>query len=235
MVQYRAFRNTDPPQLAEVWRSQTAQRGLMQPMSMAVLERFVFSKPTFDRQGLIVAVEGDKVVGFVHAGFGPAPDQSTLSTEFGVTCALMHRAETDPAVAAELLARGEQYLRSSGCKTLCAGGSYPLSPFYYGLYGGSELSGVLDSDASAQTIFCEHGYKEAKRSLVLDRDLATFRPVVDRQQMQIRRHTTFETVVDPPTTTWWEACIFEPFDRTQFLLRPREGGAAAAAVNFWTM
>jgi GNAT superfamily N-acetyltransferase len=235
LVQYRAFRNTDPPQLAEVWRSQTAQRGLMQPMSMAVLERFVFSKPIFDRQGLIVAVEGDKAVGFVHAGFGPTPDQSTLSTELGVICALMLRAETDPAVAAELLVRSEQYLRSHGCKVLFGGGSYPLSPFYYGLYGGSELSGMLDSDACAQVLFREHGYREARRSQVLQRDLAMFRPVVDRQQMQIRRHTTFETVVDPPTTTWWEACIFEPFDRTQFLLRPREAGTLAATVNFWNM
>jgi ribosomal protein S18 acetylase RimI-like enzyme len=235
LVQFRPFRNTDPPQLAEVWRSQTAQRGLMQPMSVVVLERFVFSKPIFDRHGLIVAVEGDKVVGFVHAGFGPTPDQSTLSTELGVTCALMLRAETDPAVAAELFARSEQYLRSRGCKVLFGGGNYPLSPFYYGLYGGSEFSGVLDSDARLQSAFREHGYQEARRSQVLQRDLAMFRPVVDRQQMQIRRHTTFETTADPPTTTWWEACIFEPFDRTQFLLRPRDGGAPVATVNFWTM
>jgi GNAT superfamily N-acetyltransferase len=234
-VEYRPFRNTDPPQLAEVWRSQAGQRGLMQPMSMAVLERFVFSKPIFDRHGLIVAAEGDKIVGFVHAGFGPTTDQSTLSTACGVTSVLMLRPETEPAVAAELLGRSQQYLRDRGSKQFFGGGSYPLSPFYYGLYGGSELSGVLDSDERTQAILCGHGYLEVKRSVVMQRDLARFRPVVDRQQMQIRRHTTFEVVIDPPTATWWEACIFEPFDRTHFLLRPREGGAPGATVNFWNM
>jgi GNAT superfamily N-acetyltransferase len=185
--------------------------------------------------GLIVAVEEDKLLGFVHAGFGPTPDHSSLSTETGVTCVLMLRPEVDAGVAAELLARSQQYLVSHGSKTLVGGGHYPLSPFYYGLYGGSEFSGVLDSDAHTQAILQGHCYQCERRSLVLQRDLARFRPVVDRQQMQIRRHTTFEAVVDPPTTSWWEAVIFEPFERIQFLLRPREGGEPAAVVNVWSM
>ncbi|NJN63382.1 MAG: hypothetical protein HC795_19355, partial [Coleofasciculaceae cyanobacterium RL_1_1] len=40
------------------------------------------------------------------------------------------------------------------------------------------------------------GYQSGKRSLVLHRDLAGFRPVVDRQQMQIRRTTRLESMVD---------------------------------------
>ena len=63
-----------------------------------------------------------------------------------------------------------------------------------------------------QSIFREQGYKPVKTSLVLHRELASFRPLVDRQQLQIRRHTTVEAAVDPPTTTWSEACIFESFD-----------------------
>ena len=249
MIQFRPFRNTDPPQLAAVWRSQTTQRGLMQPMSVAVLERFVFSKPTFDPRGLIVAVDADKMLGFAHAGFGPAEDQSTLSTHSGVTCLVMLRPDAEGSIAAELLARSEEFLRTfanganppastaaaSPARILYGGGSYPLSPFYFGLYGGGEFSGVLDSDARMQAIFCDHGYRAAKRSLVLQRELAGFRPLIDRQQMQIRRHTTVETIADPPTATWWEACVFEPFDRTRCALMPRDGGPAAAAVNFWNM
>jgi ribosomal protein S18 acetylase RimI-like enzyme len=235
LTQYRAFRNTDPPGLAEVWRSQPLQGGLMQPMSMAVFERYVFSKPTFDREGLIVAVEGDKIVGFAHAGFGPSEDQSTLSTRRGVTSLVMVRPEVDAGVAAELLARCENYLRGRGAAELYGGGSYPMSPFYYGLYGGSEFSGVLESDSRGQAIFCENGYREVKRSVILRRELAGFRPVVDRRQMQIRRQTTLETVVDPPTTTWWEAVIFEPFERTRCFLVSREGGPSTASVHFWNM
>ncbi len=210
-------------------------RSLVQPMSVAALERFVFSKPTFDRYGLIVAVEDGQVQGFAHAGFGPSKDQNTLSTENGVTSLVMLRPEVDPSVARELLARCEAYLAGRGAKVLYGGGNFPLAPFYTGLYGGSEYSGVLDSDPRLQSIFREHGYAEAKRSLVLRRELAGFRPQVDRQQMQIRRQTTFETIIDPRTTTWWEAVLFEPFDRTQCYLQPRDRGGPTASVNFWAM
>jgi GNAT superfamily N-acetyltransferase len=232
---YRAFRNTDPPRLADLWRNQSGRRGLMQPMSMAVLDRYVLSKPTFDRDGLIVAVTDERIVGFAHAGFGPSEDDNSLSTRKGVTSLVMVHAEAGPEVAGELLARAEHYLRDRGAQVLLGGGSYPLSPFYYGLYGGSELSGVLDSDTIGQRIFSDHGYHVEKRSLVLHRELASFRPVVDRQQMQIRRQTTVESVVDPPSKSWWEAVIFEPFERTKSFVVPRDGGHAVASVHFWNM
>ncbi len=235
LIHYRAFRNTDAPQLAEIWRTQTAQRGLMQPMSASVLERFVFSRPTFDAQGLIVASDGDRLLGFAHAGFGPSSDLSTLATDKGVTCLVMLRPDVEPSVGAELLAHSEAFLESRGAKTFYGGGSFPLAPFYQGLYGGSEFSGILDSDQRGQAFFLEQGYRPAKRSLVLHRDLACFRPLIDRVQMQIRRQSTVEMIVDPPTTSWWEACVFEPFDRTRCVLVTRAGGPPAAVVNFWNM
>ena len=235
MIEYRAFRNTDPPQLAEVWRSQTGQRGLMQPMSASVLERYVLSRPNFDREGLIVAVEGSKLQGFAHAGFGPSEDESRLSTSHGVICLVMLRPDVDASVGAELLARAEAYLRQRGATTLEGGGCHSLAPFYFGLYGGSQFSGVLDSDPRLQALFAEHGYRSSKRSLVLHRELACFRPMVDRQQLQIRRQMSIEMVPDPPTSTWWEACVFEPFDRTRCLLLPKNGGEPPARVNFWNM
>jgi GNAT superfamily N-acetyltransferase len=200
-----------------------------------VLERYVLAKPYFDRRGLPVAVDDGKVVGFAHAGFGPSPRASTLAQDTGVTCLVMLRPETSRAVAAELLARCEAFLRGEGATTLLGGGGFPLSPFYHGLYGGSQCSGVLQSDPAMQAVFRDAGYRERQRTLVLRRDLATFRPMVDRQQMQIRRHNTFEYQSDAPTTTWWEACVFEPFDRTLATLVPREGGGPAAAVYTWSM
>ena len=43
------------------------------------------------------------------------------------------RTEVESAVAGELLASSEEYLRSLGAEQLHGGGNYPLSPFYYGL------------------------------------------------------------------------------------------------------
>jgi ribosomal protein S18 acetylase RimI-like enzyme len=147
----------------------------------------------------------------------------------------MVRPDADRRVAVELLARAERYLVERGAKSLCGGGSYPLAPFYYGLYGGSEPSGILDSDPERQELFCSAGYRAAKRTLVLNRDLAGFRPVVDRQQMQIRRNTRLATLVDPPPANWWEGVMFEPFERTRWALVEREGGPHLASVCSWSM
>lgn len=204
-------------------------------MSVSVLDRHVFSKPYFDRQGLIVAAEAGKLLGFVHAGFGPNEDFSAVSPEQGIICVLMVRPEAGGQLANELLARGEAHLRGAGARAIIGGGSYPVSPFYHGLYGGSEISGVLESDQRTAAVFAGHGYREVRRWDVLHRDLARFRPIVDRQQMQIRRHTTFELRVDARPTNWWEACIFEPFEHSLAVLLSRDGGLPSAIAHVWNM
>ena len=70
----------------------------------------------------------------------------------------------------------------------------------------------------------------AQRSLVLSRDIVSFRPVVDRQQIQIRRSMRLETIVDPPARTWWEAVMFEPFERSLWTLTERDGSPPVASV-----
>ena len=63
MIEYRCFRNDDPPHLAEVWRTADLGPLAMQPMTTAELEAGVFSKPYFDRRGLIIAVGNGRIVG----------------------------------------------------------------------------------------------------------------------------------------------------------------------------
>lgn len=237
MTEYRTFRNTDPPQLAEIWRSQGSQRGLMQPMSATVFEQLVLAKPTFDPQGLTVATEAGRPIGFAHAAFGPTSDQSNLSTEKGGVSMLMtRRPDGNPAVASELLARSEQYLRSRGAKTLLAGGVRPLDPFYLGLYGGSQMSGILASDVHGQELFSTHGYQDVGRTLIWHRELSGFRPSVDRKLMQVRRRCcALQAIPDPLPKTWWEACTYGGFDRTRFELRKTPRDAPIASVMFWNM
>jgi ribosomal protein S18 acetylase RimI-like enzyme len=201
-----------------------------------MLDLLVLSKPYFDREGLILALDEQRPVGFVHAGFGPNEDETRLSTEMGVTVLLLTINHPDEmTVGTELLARSEDYLRRRGAKVLYGGGIRPLNPFYVGLYGGSELPGIFDSEPQTQTLLREHGYREIDRTVVFHRELAGFRPVVDRQQMQIRRNTDVEVIVDPPPRTWWDACSMSAFDRTVFRLRPRTGGDAIASATFWNM
>jgi GNAT superfamily N-acetyltransferase len=235
-LNYRPFRNGDPPALAEIWRSQPPERGLMQPMSADLFEQMLLAKPYFDNQGLIVALNDGRPVGFVHAAFGPSDDGRRLSTQLGVTCLVMVRLDYQRrGIGAELLARSEAYLRCRGAQMLYAGGIQPLNGFYLGLYGGSELPGVLDSAPRAQYLFESQGYRKIDRVRVLRRDLAGFRAPVDRQQIQIRRRMVVKSTDDPPARTWWEACTWGVLERTRFDLSSRDGEGTLATATFWSI
>jgi ribosomal protein S18 acetylase RimI-like enzyme len=232
LIHYRPFSNTDPPLLTELWRSCADRRSLTQPLTTALFEQLVLNKPYFDRKGLWLAIEGRHAAGFVHAGFGPSDDESTLSTELGVTSVLLVRPDLDhEEIARQLLRHSEEYLRGRGAKVLYGGAIRPLNPFYMGLYGGSELPGVLDSDVATQRLFTSSGYREIDRTLVFQRTLADFRAPFDRNQMQVRRRTQVAVVDEPPTKTWWEACTLGEFDRIEFQLLDRALGKEIASVT----
>ena len=205
-------------------------------MTVELLDQKVFSKPYFDRHGLIVAEDQGRLVGFAHAGFGCNLNGSDLTTDRGATCLLMVAPHDDhDAIAAELLRRSEHYLSRSGAREVYAGSVYPVNPFYLGLYGGSHSPGILESDRATLDLFRQAGYQEQSGSLVMQRTLTGFRPVVDRQQMLLRREYHVEPEVDPPTHTWWEACTIAAKERIRHQLVSRRGGGVCGEVTFWDM
>lgn len=234
MYEFRSFRNTDPPRIAEIWRDQPPQRGLSQPVTPGILEQFVFSKPYFDPSGLIVALSDNKPIGFAHAGFGASDEENSLSTDIGTTYQLMLRADRrNTALAKELLTRSEEYLRRRGAKVIYAGGVRPLNAFYLGLYGGSELPGVLTGDPLFNQACHESGYREIDRVEVMLLDLATFRPPIARNLRQLRREFIAQETQAPPPRSWWDACTTGAFDRLHFALRRPGSNDSAAEVWFW--
>jgi ribosomal protein S18 acetylase RimI-like enzyme len=236
MLTYRTFRNTDPPALASLWRSRAGQPGLVQPVSSDLLEQLVFAKLYFDYGGLVLALDDGRPVGFAHAGFGPQPTAHWIATDIGVTCLVLVRSDCPRAEVVDgLLGRCEDYLRRRGAAVLYGGGAAPLDPFYIGLYGGSELPGVLDSDTTARAAFAARGYQEVERTTILHRDLGGFEAPIDRRQMQVRRQVAIEATPDAPTRTWWEACTLGTFDLTRFDLVPRGGGPVIASATFRSM
>jgi GNAT superfamily N-acetyltransferase len=231
---FRPFRNSDPPRVAEIWRDQPPQRGLMQPVSAAVLEQLVFAKPYFDPEGLILAFADDKPLGFIHAGFGASDEQATLDTDTGTTYLMMLRADhRDAILADELLARAENYLRSRGAKVIYAGGIRPQNAFYLGLYGGSELPGILASDPVAHEACRRSGYREIDRVRILQLELANYKPTVSRAQRQLGRELSITEIASPATESWWEACTTCAFERIHFSLTAMSGGGPLASVGFW--
>ena len=235
MIEFRCFRNDDPPRLADVWRSADLGPAAMQPMTSALLEASVFSKPYFDREGLIVAVdrEAERVVGFAHAAFGPNADNSAIDSSVGTTLlvVVVPHSDAEP-IAAGLLLRCEEYLRRRGATTLLGGGSADMRSFYLGLYGGSDLPGILDSSPAVQGVFRRAGYVEAERMAVLRRPLAGFRPPVNRLQLAIRRATTLCAIDEPARRSWWEAATTTGVALRRYELRT-PGNDLLGSVSYW--
>ncbi len=241
MYRFRPFGTRDPPHLARIWNRQPPQRGLAQPVTPDILESLIFSRLIFDPRGLIVAEREGTPIGFVHAGFGPEEDQRKLSTEMGVTCMLLVDPSHDEALvdgkslATVLLSHSEAYLRDRGSSVFYGGGIHPLDPFYRGVYGGSEMPGVLVSDPRMLSVFQANGYQTIDRVRVYHLELSPARTTFDRRQLQVRRATRITTDYEPRLTSWWETVTTGEVERTRFELADKQGGPRIGTVMFWNL
>jgi ribosomal protein S18 acetylase RimI-like enzyme len=236
VIQYRRFRNSDPPGLAEVWNDALTGRGAVRLRNSSPLERLTFSKLFFDPEGLIIAEDDGRSVGFVHAGFGADSGGNALDMQTGVTCLL---AVTPPhrgrGIGTELLRRSEDYLRSRGAQSLCAGQLAPQDPFYFGLYGGSELHGFLDSDAGTGSFFTRRGYEVSRTVNILQRRLNTPVKVFDTRFIGHRQR--FELCEDAASRlrSWWQYNQFNGGEPRVFTLLDRTTAQYAAQATWWEM
>jgi ribosomal protein S18 acetylase RimI-like enzyme len=236
VIRYRQFRNDDPPALVEIWNDALPGRGSVRLRHSSPLERYVFCKPYFDAAGLIVALDGEQRVGFAHAGFGPNATETTLSHTTGVTCLVgVRSSHRRQGIGSELLGRSEAYLRVHGARTLYAGSMRPLNPFYFGLYGGSELPGFLDSDKAAGPFLEHHGYQPVETCLVFQRTLDRPINVADGRFANVRRRFEVRVVPRVGVRSWWQECVLGFVEPLEFRLDETQTGQVAARAEVWEM
>jgi ribosomal protein S18 acetylase RimI-like enzyme len=235
VLHYRSFRNFDPPGLVEVWNQAFTQRGTIRLQHSSPLEHFVFAKPYFDAAGLMVALDDDKYVGFAHAGFGPDSSGKELATTTGVLCAIgVCPSHQRQGIGAELLRRCENYLVDRGAQAVYAGPMWPLNPFYFGLYGGSESPGFLATDAATEPFLSRHHYRPAQTCLALQRRLDGPVNIVDSRFPALRRQ--FELAIAAQrSSNWWRECVLGPVELLEFRLEDKATGQAAARLAVWDM
>ncbi len=199
-----------------------------------MVDDLILGKPFFDAAGFVMATEESEPIGFVHAGFCPTEDGANLDPTQGVLSQLrvVERDDT-PKIAARLLEIADTYLRKRGSEVIYVGGKFPEAPCYQGLYGGSRIPGVLQDDALMTVALAAAGFQPQGDVLIFQRRLAGFRPMVDRQQMTVRRQFQLQSDSDPPFSTWWEACTMGFARRTGFELTERSTLTKAASLTFW--
>ena len=232
MVNYRTFRNTDPPRLVEVWNQAFPGRGAVTLRNSTPLERFVLAKPYFDPAGLILADEGDQCVGFVHSAVvdpGAGPKQ-------GVICMLGIRpSHRGRGIGQELLRRSEEYLLGRGAEIFLAGGYDRSNPFYFGIYGGANCPGFLQSNPEAEEFFLKVGYRIHQTILVLQRPLDQEIRVADARFGPLRNQFHIRMCSPRRLKDWWQECTVGVVEPLEFLLEYKATGALKARALAWEM
>lgn len=204
VVEYRTFRNSDPPQLLQLWHRAGLGRGAARGLPIDLFDNVLFAQTYFDREGLIVAHEGTRLVGFVHAGFASDNEGRGLDQRMGVVCAVI----VDPefrrrGIGRQLVYRAEQFLRSHGAGMIQAGPSFPADPFYFGIYGGAQPAGFLESDPLAHPFFEALGYVALRRQLIYHKDLSKGSDPVTLRLMSARRATRLVSRPDSAPHSWY--------------------------------
>ena len=236
VVEYRRFRNTDPPRLLDVWNDALRGRGEVALRTCTPLERHIFAKLYFDPNGLLLAEEEGRVVGFGHAGFGPNAAETALDPSHGILCFIAVRpSHRRRGIGSELLRRAEDYLRQRGTQIFHAGQTTALGPFYLGLYGGSSLPGVLASDDTVEPFLVRHGYRPVASSSVFQRRLNQPLKTADARFAALRQR--YELCEDPRTSlgSWWRESVYGLIEPIGFALRDRANGTVPASVLAWEM
>ncbi len=232
MLLYRSFRNSDPPRLLELWQTCQLGRGAALGITSDAFEILNFSQSYFEPRHLTIAFDDDKAVGFVHCGFGFDENRSELSGELGVICAVVvHPDYRRRGIGRQLIAMAEKTLAESGTQVVHAGAAEPRDPYYFGLYGGSQPAGFLESDPSAAPFFQAIGYQPTTRNLVFQRDLNESRDPVNFKLAAVRRKIDIAIDDRPGGENWWWITRKGRLDSLRFFLMPKGGGDPVAQVT----
>ena len=240
-IKYRPFFNTDPPLIANLWRSQPVFRGLHSSLTVADLELHIFSKPYFEREGFFVAQRVDatgknELVGFVHAAFDVCPDLSNLNRSVGIISQLRVRScEEQLQVEDKLLSMAHEYLRANGSKEIWCVSRFPQAPFYVGLYGGSRVPGAMEEDVAVVEALKRNGFEEVNRIAVLQRELGQVQSVSGRQQLMVRRNYLINAIADPLEKSWWECCTLGMAERDRFTIGRKKDNHVSGTVSYWDL
>ena len=223
-----------------LWNQGVPEQGAVRPLRVHELDDHAFGTVYFDRAGLIVAERQGRIVGFVHAGFGPdEPAQSTppfvLDRSLGTIAMLAVEPSPDaPEVAQGLILQAERYLRQAGANVVYAGGQFPLNPFYWGLYAGSESSGVLPWHPVFPQILISMGYEPVSTTVFLEYDL-TQDEARDPRAVMIRRQTQLEIDEDAMPENWWENLALWDFRPARYRLIDRTDQVVLGRALTWDM
>ncbi len=194
------------------------------------------SKTYFDSEALFIAELAGKVVGFAHLGPAANRDLTDSAVEVATIAALcVSPLEEEAGIAAALLAEVESAATRKGANRCVFRSLLPDVAFYLGLGPAGSLIGATSHEHRMHSWLTSNDYQASEETILWTLDLASFRPPVDRQQMQIRRTAHVNRDVDEPFLPWWQACLLGHTEPTSLQLIHRTEKRVMHEVLCWTV
>jgi len=212
MLTVRSFRNEDPPRLLGLWQKTQQRRDGFAPLlspSLNQLQTQILGLPMLDNRSIMLALEGDTPVGYIHTILAPADDGYSFDHNTGQICFLC----VDPqyhdvfGAATALIHAAENYLFGLGAQKIYGGSPSPSAPFYAGFYSGAEALGILLSDKPIIDAFHAANYHVHQQTVWFHLDLRNYVPVVTVETVSYYSELAIEISEVPKAKTWWEGCI----------------------------
>lgn len=230
MTTYRSFHNTDPPRIAELWEQSNLGPGAAGGLTVDAFEFFVFAQPFFDKEGLIVACEGDRVIGFVHAIRAVNDESTALGNSAGAIVAiLVHPDFRRQGIGRELVRRGCQYLTGRGIESIELGPTTKTNGFYVGIYGGAQPQGFRNSEGAIEEFAAGTGWEPKQRYRCYQKVLTEgSRDPVNMKLIANRRKTQLDATDPANDASWWWMTRFGRMDSVQFNLVEKSSREAFA-------
>lgn len=194
----------------------------------------VFSKPYFDSDELLLAIDSNgETVGFVHFGIVPLrnnPDRTSVGT--------IHRLCVTPCtneaeIANLLINQAVEKLRSQGATACQSLGCGEDSVFYLGIAEGDNSMGILAQDQRSQEWFHAAGFAPICPTECWELELASFRPPMDRMQIQVRRNCTIGRMLEEDYDDWLESTILGHCEQIRFHLMVKSPPSLEGILSCW--
>lgn len=161
--------------MADLYNSETEFEPHIAPLTAPRFIEMVERKLYFDSSGLFIALDGDRVLGWVHACIAPGSEPRHDPAVLVARITLLLYPRDKLGVGAALVSEATAWLRGKGHQSIEAMHAESGYPFYRGLWMGSEPKGVATMP-HLQLALEVGGYRSTLESIYMVADLSSHRP-----------------------------------------------------------
>ena len=220
------------PSHRELHSRELQSRGL--ECKPAVWDACIFSKSYFNADELLLAIsDSGEPVGFIHFGVVPVRNHPGRTSVGSIHRLCVAPSSNEGEVASLLINQAVERLHSQGASACQGLGCGEDSVFYLGIAEGDNSMGILAQDQRSQDWFHLAGFAPICPTECWELELASFRPPMDRMQIQVRRNCTIGRMLEEDYDDWLESTILGHCEQLRFHLMVKSPPALAGILSCW--